>query len=331
MIASRARPERMPGPTRVARLSIAGVALALLLAGSARAQEPDRSAMAEALFQAGRTLMAQGNYRDACAKLAESNRIEPKLGTLMNLALCHENAGSVASAWAEYLRAAAIAKHSGHTDHEEVASEHARALEPTLPRVTVDCELAPGERVTLDDEPLGSAAFGTAIPLDPGEHKINASAPGKVPFSRSFFARKGDVQHIHVPALQLPPPPIIEGRRLIVDHKDQDDPSKRTWGFVVGGLGVAMIGMGAAFGVSAFSHKGTVESDCNTAYCTQAGLDAIQALKTSEAVSTSAIGAGLLSLGMGVYLVASSGGRSTASARATVSASPRGLGLGVTF
>jgi hypothetical protein len=51
-------------------------------------------------------------------KFEESNRVDPKLGTLMNLALCHEKEGLGASAWAGYARAASLAARAGQSGRE---------------------------------------------------------------------------------------------------------------------------------------------------------------------------------------------------------------------
>src|SRR4051812_16548065 len=64
---------------------------------------------AEALFDQGRRLLAAGNYAAACPKLEASNRLDPGIGTMLNLGDCYEKNGQTASGWAAFREAAAAA------------------------------------------------------------------------------------------------------------------------------------------------------------------------------------------------------------------------------
>ena len=56
-----------------------------------------QSAEAEILFRDGRNLIKQGKVAEGCTKLAASERLEPSVGTLLNLGDCNEKLGHVAS------------------------------------------------------------------------------------------------------------------------------------------------------------------------------------------------------------------------------------------
>src|SRR6516165_6810017 len=97
----------------------------LLASSPAAAQDASNKAAAEALFRDGRTLYDQGKFPEACAKFAESQRLDPAPGTLLNLAGCYEKNGQTASAWATFKEAMAASHVKGRTDWEDLARTRA--------------------------------------------------------------------------------------------------------------------------------------------------------------------------------------------------------------
>ena len=93
----------MRSTRRIVLAALAGTSVALLLVvAPARAQAPTSTdkVAAEALFEEGRRLVAAGSFVDACPKFADSQRLDPSPGTLLNLASCYEKLGRSATAWA---------------------------------------------------------------------------------------------------------------------------------------------------------------------------------------------------------------------------------------
>ncbi|MBK7777474.1 MAG: hypothetical protein IPI43_25675 [Sandaracinaceae bacterium] len=93
----------------------------------ADAQSTGSQAAAEALFREGRRLMEEGNYDEACPKFEASNRLDVAVGTLLNLGVCWEQGGRLASAWATFLEAAALAARTGSPEREHGAQPRGRA------------------------------------------------------------------------------------------------------------------------------------------------------------------------------------------------------------
>src|SRR5687767_9143297 len=73
---------------QLACVAFAGVPV-VASAAPASAQTHDAAAATQ-LFQEGRDLLKQGKHAAACAKLAESQRLDARVGTLLNLADCEE-------------------------------------------------------------------------------------------------------------------------------------------------------------------------------------------------------------------------------------------------
>ncbi len=166
---------------------------------------PGDSVTAQALFDGGRKLMAEGKYAEACPKLEESQRLDPGTGTLLNLADCYEREGKIATAWSKFLEAAAAAHAAKQADRERLARDRAAAVYPRVSNLSikvVDPAIA-GLEIRRDGALIGPAQWGTAIPVDPGDHRVTAAAPGRRAWQSSVtVGSTGQTASVTVPVLE---------------------------------------------------------------------------------------------------------------------------------
>src|SRR5438128_7591778 len=121
---------------RASHLSLVVAALIAIVPAPARA-DATGAARADALFRDAKQLIDQGRLREACEKFAESQRLDPALGTLLNLADCHAQSGQVAAARAEFVVAAELAVQRGEKAREAFARAEVAKLEKQLARLTL--------------------------------------------------------------------------------------------------------------------------------------------------------------------------------------------------
>src|SRR5262249_5770680 len=141
---------------------------------------------ADVLFHSGEKKFDSGDYAGACHDFSESLKLGPRLGTLLNLALCHETTGKVVTACSEFSHAAAWATQNGQRDRQEYATMHIRSLEPKLPRVVLQLPTQRVESIDVDGEPVPEPRWYLPLYMDPGEHHLAVIAPGKKRTAVSF-------------------------------------------------------------------------------------------------------------------------------------------------
>ena len=227
-----------------------GLALALTLAVAAPAAAADPAA-AQALFDEAKKLMAGGKHAEACPKLAESQRLDPGIGTQFNLASCYEQLGKTATAWSLFLDVAGAAKAAGQAEREKVARQRAAALEPRLMRLAIAVpEDAPADlEVARDGVPLGRAQWGTPVPVDPGTHEVTAKAPSTLAFRAAVELTTAGASETVTVRLEAAPP--VLGRPDATPPREppagKDRPSRRnSKGMIVGGIILTGVGLLAA-------------------------------------------------------------------------------------
>lgn len=118
--------------------------------------------LAQSLFEKGRSLMQAGEIAQACGLFAESQRLDPSAGTLLNLAVCHESEGKIATAYVELNRALSQSIADHRPDRERIAREHIDKIGPELPRLHLTLERKPAGSVVLeiDGAPMDAAMIG---------------------------------------------------------------------------------------------------------------------------------------------------------------------------
>ena len=161
----------------------------------ARAQSSDPAA-ADTLFRKGREAAEKGDWATACPKFAESQRLDPAPGTLLNLADCEEHLGQLASAYEHFKTA--LETMAPNDDRIPFAKQHMAQVEKRVPHLTLNAsaDLPASARVTKDDVQLGSASFGLALPVDPGAHSIVVVVAGHADRRVTVTLKAGDAQAI---------------------------------------------------------------------------------------------------------------------------------------
>jgi hypothetical protein len=264
--------------------------------GVARAQPAADKAAADVLFNEGKKLIDKGDIAAACQKFEASLNRASQLGTQIALASCFEKQGRTASAWGAFRAASAMARKAGDK-RARFCDERARAIEAMLSMLTIRVAAADpaGLAITRDGATVLAAELGTAVPVDPGAHTVEATAPGRVAWSRSVSVPPGPgVIEVSVPTLdKLPadPPPGVAPR------------PRRTLAYGLGGAGVAAIGGSLILGAMARSKWNDSRPHCEDRLCDPAGVELAGDARTLGNVSTVVFVAGTAAVATGVVLL----------------------------
>jgi hypothetical protein len=219
------------------------------------------------------------------------------VGAKIVLAKCYEEAGRLASAWGAYVVAGNAAAAAGQAERTKAAAEHAAALKPRLSTLTISVpaglRAVPGLEIRRDGRVLGQAEWGIAVPVDPGAHPVEATAPGKAPWhaaaevkgdadaaSIALPERLDDAPDAAPPPTPVPPrphpdaattpssPPIPEA----APTKPAGGPP--VWAWAVGGAGVALLGVSVGFLVDERAAQADIGTSCPGGTACLKGFDA---------------------------------------------------------
>ena len=282
------------------------------------------SAEAEAAFRDGRKAVQAGDWATACTKFAESERIEPAPGTLLNLADCEDHTGQLVSAH-EHFGVAASGFPRGDNRRTLALAREAQ-LDKRIVRLTLRLAASapPDAVVHRAGAVVPASALGAPMLVDPGSVTLTVTAPGHAnrPYTLSLHEgdqveqtlEAGDVSTVTpasvapaAPAPDVAPTPAVQ---------PPTGSGRRTVGFVLGGIGLAGVATGAVTGLLALNRASTVKSHCPDLACDPQGLSAASQGQWLAPTSTVAFVAGGVLVAAGAYFVFFSASRSSSVALA---------------
>ena len=306
---------------------VATFVMLVAVGSSAWAQAPNPAA--DASLRKGRALMRAGRFHEACDAFEESQRLDPQLATLFNLAACEEKVGKITSAWLAYRE---VASRDSNKDRRRRANELATRLASRVPKLLLQIDQnLPGLSVTLSGKDI-TEHVNVDIPVDPGAYSVVATATGYAQITRDLkVVADGKVlavemkmetmgetggtptEPVHVDPVTAPDPhPPVVDKPVAIDKPVTTPPTSTSHRRIYAAILVAAGGVGIAasvgVGVSARTKWNQAKEQCGSSQSCmdQTSLDAAnelrnQATTRGDIATLIAIASGL-AIGGGVTL-----------------------------
>ena len=239
--------------------------------------------------------MARGDLTTACARLAESLKLDFAVGTLLNLATCEERSGKVIDALEHFK----VARSRLDKDDFRVAftTEQIAKLSPRVARLTLHFAGLPpkGTRVTCDGNEV--ASLGCAYRGRSGDASRGRREPRAAFLADRRFASRRRAEARRARSRQARARSRDGASSATRDRPSSSD-ARRSLMFGSLGLGLAGIAVGTVTGIMTINSADTYSGHCVNGECDNDGLDAASTGRTVSVVSpiAFAIGAAFLTL-----------------------------------
>lgn len=302
-----------------------GWALAALLVTTAAASQT-QEAVAQARFNKGRELFIANQYAPALVEFRAASELYESPNTRLYIGRCERELGHVAAAYVEFQRAASEAADRAASDPRyastrDVAKQEEAAVEKKLAHVTVlaPAGLPDGVVITVNGSPLGPAGVGVAAPIDPGAIEVVAKANGYLTSKKNATAAAGESIEVKVQLDKDPaahttstntttigvrgvPETTPENPPIIIETRTPSH-GLRNAGFVVGAVGIAGMGVFAAFAALAQTRFDQLKQECGDVPCDPSLSKKIDEGQTFQNIANIAVVAGGVAILTGAIMI----------------------------
>jgi hypothetical protein len=290
------------------------------------------TAAARALAVDGLKLAQAGNCSEALPKLERAEKLYHSAVVASRLGECYVSVGRLVEGTEILRKVLREPQPTEPTPAFTKALERAqKALDSAKPRIaglTIKVAAVSELTVKVDGDPVAGALLDTEIPSDPGEHTVEASAPGFLKAATRISVSEGERKTITLtlsrdPNAPLPgavPPSSTSGAANPTAHEapaaasnapssqPQPPPSpNRTAAYLSLGVGVGAVGAGSVLGIMTMKERADLKSSCPGDVCPEERQGDVDSAKRLGNFSTIAFGVGAAGLVLGTVLYFTAG------------------------
>jgi hypothetical protein len=306
---------------------------------------PPGKEVAKRLFEEGVDLEKKNDFAGALAKYKDAEQITATPGLRFHKGYCLEQLGKLSAALEEYEAADKLAISANKQDVHAAVIVRLEPLRVRVPQIAIRLAIPTKKdvEVQLDGVPVGPLLLdGKAFRLDPGEHVVTARATGYKPFTRNVQVPESVTTTVDVslerattgavvplvPVVPVVPAVTPEAPHPVTEPPREAKPTRSlTLPITTTAAAVALGGAGLAM----FLVAGTAQSNAQGTCPAKATCDDERSrVRTFDAL---ALGAFIGAAGFAVVSVVlwTSSKPERAASRASLVASPSGMGIGGTF
>jgi hypothetical protein len=313
------------------------------LISNAQAEEDSaaETAAARTLAVDGLKLAQAGKCDEAIPKLDRAEKLHHSAIVLSRLGECEVSQGKLVEGTEMLRKVLREALPPNPSPALSKAYEHAQttldSAKPKIAGLTISVSAPQGTELhlTVDGQAVASTLLDSELPADPGDHVVEANAPGFLKASARVTLSTADKKTVTLKLEVDPNAPAPAAASASDDSKvgaaapaAQSDAGPRATtsappvpaqapshaaAYVSWGVGVVGVGVGTAFGLITLKDKHGL-TGCSSNVCPVSSRDSVDTAKRSGNISTIAFGVGGAGLLLGTVLYFSVGGASESQA-----------------
>lgn len=280
---------------------------------------------ARSQFYRALLLQDQGRWAEALELLEKVAETRESAQVRFNIAFNQEHLGRLALAARGYERAIALAQQSGAENVVRAANDRLQGLSHRIARIVLR-PAGEGVSVLVDGVELPASDWGRAVPVEVGDHTIQAEAAGHKPYRASVSLPGGETRELrielvparderiaeHAPEKSAPTPvamavPVLApspqpSQPSEPPRKEASKPSPVP--YIVGGAAVLSVATAAVFYALRKDALDTMHAGCTEGRCPEElrSTDERGARYTTIANVALATGVGLAGLSAGLFI-----------------------------
>ena len=282
------------------------ISMSRALAGDKGPSKKDLDA-ARKSFMEGLDLEKAEQWHEARGKFEDVGKVRMTPEVRFHIALCEEHEGLLLEALRDFETAEADAKAENKQAVMKEAPEHAAAIKPRIPKVKVKVPTdVDNVTLTLDAMPLDPKNTDELV-VNPGEHKIEATADKHQPFAYEFKLEEGESKTVVVKLAPLEDEKTEATPTPPVEEKPETEWHRKTpaLAYIAGGVGIASLIAAGVFVGMRGSVKSDLDTSCPDLKCPSDKSDAINSGKTYTTLVNVFGILGVVAVGASVYLFVS--------------------------